>query len=354
MSGSPQNNHTDSPVWYTQPHPDEYSYNPGYGFFQKPPSAAETDALRRYAMGIAAALMGYLALGALLPLIVASLLGQPAGSAALPRNPSHQALYYMISGLVMAVSLSVPFVFYGLAIRIPRPVALPTARRPQLSFMLPAALVGLGLSVIGRFFMLTTAALLGSIGLTVAVVEPQMPDSLLGFVLYALNLTVVPALFEELVVRGVVMQSLRRFGDGFALITSSLLFMLLHQSLLQYPNALLMGLFIGYAVLYTGSIWTGVILHLVNNVSVLILMVVERTLGLPTPVALLYYGAMLLAALVALAFLVKRSPALFCIPASRALNPFPALCRIFYSAPMVLPALLALLLTALQGMRVAL
>ena len=126
-------------------------------------------------------------------------------------------------------------------------------------------------------------------------------------------------------VRGVVMQSLRRFGDGFALITSSLLFMLLHQSLLQYPNALLMGLFIGYAVLYTGSIWTGVILHLVNNVSVLILMVVERTLGLPTPVALLYYGAMLLAALVALAFLVKRSPALFCIPASRALNPFPAL-----------------------------
>ena len=138
MSGSPQNNHTDSPVWYTQPHPDEYSYNPGYGFFQKPPSAAETDALRRYAMGIAAALMGYLALGALLPLIVASLLGQPAGSAARSGTPTIRLSYYMISGLVMAVSLSVPFVFMACHPH-PRPVALPTARRPQLSFMLPAA-----------------------------------------------------------------------------------------------------------------------------------------------------------------------------------------------------------------------
>ena len=45
----------------------------------------------------------------------------------------------------------------------------------------------------------------------------------------------------------------------------------------QFPNAFLMGLVIGYFVVKTNSIWTGIVIHFVNNaLSVLVSLAVER------------------------------------------------------------------------------
>lgn len=63
-----------------------------------------------------------------------------------------------------------------------------------------------------------------------------------------------------------IFQSMRRFGDSFALILSAILFAMFHGNLVQAPNAFLMGLVIGYFVLYSGSLWVGVIIHMVNNI----------------------------------------------------------------------------------------
>lgn len=86
-----------------------------------------------------------------------------------------------------------------------------------------------------------------------------------GVLLSVLLTAVVPALVEEFAIRGVVLQSLRKYGDGFAIVMSSVVFALMHGNMVQIPFAFIAGLALGYAVIKTGSMWTGIIIHFLNN-----------------------------------------------------------------------------------------
>jgi membrane protease YdiL (CAAX protease family) len=76
---------------------------------------------------------------------------------------------------------------------------------------------------------------------------------------------IVPALVEELALRGVVMTPLRKYGNGFAIVFSAFVFGVFHGDMDQIPFAFICGLFMGYAVVMTESLWTGVIIHAMNN-----------------------------------------------------------------------------------------
>lgn len=65
--------------------------------------------------------------------------------------------------------------------------------------------------------------------------------------------------------RGVVMQPLRKYGDWFAILTSAFVFALMHGNLVQAPFAFIAGIGLGYAVIASGSLWTGILIHLLNN-----------------------------------------------------------------------------------------
>ena len=97
------------------------------------------------------------------------------------------------------------------------------------------------------------------------------PTSVLGIVLYFLRGALFPAIAEEFAMRGVVMNSLRRYGDGFAIFMSAMVFALMHGNMVQTPFALLAGLVLGYAAVKTGTIWTSIIIHLLNNSFSLVL-----------------------------------------------------------------------------------
>lgn len=94
---------------------------------------------------------------------------------------------------------------------------------------------------------------------------PETPHSLGGILLFYLSTAVVPALIEEMALRGIVMQPLRRYGDWFAILSSALIFGMMHCNLIQIPFAFLAGVVIGYAVVKTESLWTGVLIHFMNN-----------------------------------------------------------------------------------------
>lgn len=86
-----------------------------------------------------------------------------------------------------------------------------------------------------------------------------------AFLLRIAQTAMLPALIEEFAVRGTVLQPLRRYGDKFALLMSAFVFALMHGNMVQIPFAFIAGLAIGYAVIATGSLWTGVIIHFCNN-----------------------------------------------------------------------------------------
>ena len=84
-------------------------------------------------------------------------------------------------------------------------------------------------------------------------------------VLQILGYAVFPALFEEFAYRGVVLQSLRRYGDWFAIFMSALLFGLLHGNIVQIPFAFMVGILLGWCTVVSGTMWVGIAIHFGNN-----------------------------------------------------------------------------------------
>jgi len=85
----------------------------------------------------------------------------------------------------------------------------------------------------------------------------------------ALNLlvvAVVPAVCEELFFRGFLLSTFRRvMGPGWAVWITAFLFSLLHFQFLGFVPRLLLGVFFGYLVVWSQSLWPAVLAHFVNN-----------------------------------------------------------------------------------------
>ncbi len=99
-----------------------------------------------------------------------------------------------------------------------------------------------------------------------------MPDPGRGG--WALLTAVVAApLFEEILCRGVVLESLRvRSGVWAAWFGSALFFGAIHLQPVQAVNAFVLGLVFGFLCLQTRSLWPSLFLHAFNNALALLLM----------------------------------------------------------------------------------
>lgn len=101
--------------------------------------------------------------------------------------------------------------------------------------------------------------------------ETTEANSAVGYILQVVAYAVIPPLVEEFAMRGVVMQPLRKYGDKFAIIVSSVLFAALHGNMAQIPFAFIAGCVLGYFAIVTESIWTSVAIHALNNLSAVII-----------------------------------------------------------------------------------
>ena len=83
-------------------------------------------------------------------------------------------------------------------------------------------------------------------------------------------IVLVGPIFEELIFRGAVLGTLRKYGDNFAILFSSILFGFYHAIFLQIPFGFVMGLLFGY-VACRWSLRPAIVLHIiVNGLSVLL------------------------------------------------------------------------------------
>ena len=108
--------------------------------------------------------------------------------------------------------------------------------------------------------------------------EPEpVPQGLTGIIVLTLRSALVPALLEEFAFRGVILQTLRKYGDWFAIVSTAVLFGLMHGNLTQMPFAIIAGVAMGYVVVVTGSLRTSIAVHFINNfVSVVIAFISNR------------------------------------------------------------------------------
>ena len=89
-------------------------------------------------------------------------------------------------------------------------------------------------------------------------------DLSVGFLFVALALT--PAVCEELLFRGYLQRQVERgWGTVTSIVLVGVLFGLYHLRLSQVIPLSLLGVYLGFVVWATGSVWTGTVVHLLNN-----------------------------------------------------------------------------------------
>lgn len=152
--------------------------------------------------------------------------------------------------------------------------------------------VGFGVIALSNIGNNIFASILSSLGMTPIGYEFDLPSGFFGTLLVFLTGALAPALVEEFALRGMVLGVVKKhFGNGPAILVSSIIFSLMHGNLQQIPFALLLGLYLGYITVYTGSILPAVILHFANNFISYALELIMTNLG-PTAsnfITLLYF-----------------------------------------------------------------
>lgn len=96
-------------------------------------------------------------------------------------------------------------------------------------------------------------------------IDVPVSNSFLEILVYFLSTAVVPAFSEEILFRGAVLSSLRKYGDTLAIFVSAALFGLFHGNFVQIPFAFIVGLVLAWSVVYTNSMLPAIIIHAANN-----------------------------------------------------------------------------------------
>ena len=293
---------------------DGYIYVEGYGFAPPPPVVTERRLLQWYANGIGFSTLFMVFFSFTMPYLVLGVAEVLFPATRIYGNQIVASAFVieLINTASSALSLALPFILFACLCRAPFKVVLPFKRFP-CSIGIPAVFIALGVSVIGLFSSTLLSAVAALFGLTPVMGAVSMPQDFEAAILFVLRLAFISPFIEELVFRGIVMNTLRRFGDSFALCVSAVLFALFHQNLVQAPNAFLMGLVIGYFTLCTGSLWVGVLIHVINNSMVLMLDGVLSLLPVEyySIIILLVYAFYLVSGIAGLLYLVRRHPNMF-------------------------------------------
>ena len=156
--------------------------------------------------------------------------------------------------------------------------------------------------------------------------------------IFLVTLIVLGPLFEELVFRGAVFKVLKRFGIGFAMVISSLLFALMHGTLSQIIVTFFIGMILSYLVYRSNSILPSVLVHSANNLFAAFTMFAD---DIGQIIILILEGAAVIAAIV---FFVRGRKNLK-IPQNS-----PKAYQVFFKTPTVLILLVIYLFQTVSNM----
>lgn len=93
-----------------------------------------------------------------------------------------------------------------------------------------------------------------------------------SLILTLISVGLIVPLYEEIVFRGSILKNLgHHMPMTMAVILQAILFSAYHMNLLQALPTLALALLTGFAVLYTNSIWSGILIHAINNILAIII-----------------------------------------------------------------------------------
>lgn len=197
--------------------------------------------------------------------------------------------------LVVIIGMLLPFLFFGKKMKeASGREVIPELGSPYKgSLMLPAIAAGVGLCMLGNIVNSYITMFFDSFNVELTAPDIPMAEGVSGIILTFFRVAITAAVVEEIAFRGYVMGSLRRYGDSFAIAVSAFVFAAIHGNMVQAPFALMAGFALGYLSVKTGTIWTGIIIHAINNSISAIVYYLSEYFGqeqIAIPYALVIYG----------------------------------------------------------------
>ena len=145
----------------------------------------------------------------------------------------------------------------------------------EKGLMFPLVLLGLGVCGFSNAVVSGAGAILQQFGFNYNVVSTENPTNIFGIILSFVATAVTPALVEEFAMRGVLLGVLRKYGDGFSIIVSSLVFGLMHGTPISIIYATSLGILMGWLYAKFNSIVPSLLFHFTFNFSSVILATFE-------------------------------------------------------------------------------
>ena len=142
---------------------------------------------------------------------------------------------------------------------------LASFKKPRKKTALPLFFIGIGSCMVANLLSSAAGQFFENNGVDYEVNFGEDPQGVFGVALSILATVVTAALVEEFICRGLVLGALRKYGDGFSIFASALLFGLMHRNFVQIPFAFLIGLVLGYVTIKTGGLWVAIAIHAFNN-----------------------------------------------------------------------------------------
>ncbi len=137
--------------------------------------------------------------------------------------------------------------------------------KPKKGTVLPLFLIGIGFCMLSNICSSILGRIFESFGVEYNVPDYGNPDGFFGFCLVFLSTVMIPALVEEFGCRGVIQGLLKKYGDGFSIIISAIIFGVIHGNFDQMFFAFFVGLILGFVRIKSGSIWVCCLIHGANN-----------------------------------------------------------------------------------------
>ena len=222
--------------------------------------------------------VGLYAASLLLGAFSGALQGADANLVALAYN-----LFYYLCFLALPIALSVKR----------RPEILPALRPNPIS--LPSVLLIVAMALLG-VFLVNDITLIWSIpfqklGFDVTAGGITAPSDRTGLMLCVLYAAVLPGVCEEFLFRGMLLSAFEEHGTRRAMVLTSLLFMLMHGSLIGAPAEFILGMLIAALVICTDSIYAGLIYHTVHNAATVLLQFVQQRMPSAEEIPVDYFTA---------------------------------------------------------------
>lgn len=253
----------DSLGFYYIDNPNEFTYQDGVGFIKDYPEAAETASLRHVfnLIGIAMFFMSVVDIVYyyIIPVLFNKLgmdISMDFFAGKLYGNQWIIITIMLVWGIVRRIG---PFVVGYNKLDMPLNVMFPTkiTNKQLFKYAFPIMLLVCGAStVLTAIYQIIMDNISFGVGYEMMLPKETLP---LIFAIIA-QVIIIPSL-SELVCRGVFLQLLRQFGDGSAIIFTSLIAAAATYSLMDFCMMFIASIIIGYFTIRTGSVITAIIMR---------------------------------------------------------------------------------------------